>query len=456
MLVSGKSGEGKTALIEHFLKPLRQDRAVVVMSGRCYDRESVPFKALDTLIDALTGYLRSLPGEDAALLMPDDIAVLAQVFPVLQRVEVVAKRVSLTKFTEVDEQPTRQRAFRALRLVVNLISQMAPLVWFVDDLQWGDADSAEALFEVLRPPEAPQLLFLGSFRSDEAEDSPFLNTWNELQLDSLIDTLSSYLRSLGETQAALLMPDDIDVLAQLFPVLQRVSVVEQSANANLNDLDPKQIRQRAFVALRSLLKRISRSTFVVWFVDDLQWGDAESAEVLFEVLRPPEAPPILFLGSYRSDEREGSAFLNTWKALQRKHSVSFSDQELSVGPLSIEESTDLMVQLLGQDNPTIREQMQQLILETGSNPFLLTELVECFRNEKDQFELLEVHEVFARKLNRLPSEAGPLLDAVVVSGQALPLAEACQAAGFVRFMSNITVLCNLIGFSILCAQRKFS
>jgi Cdc6-like AAA superfamily ATPase len=73
VFISGRSGEGKTTLAEHFLSGLRDDRRRVVMSGRCYDRESVPFKALDALIDALASYLRSLPGEDAALLMPDDI-----------------------------------------------------------------------------------------------------------------------------------------------------------------------------------------------------------------------------------------------------------------------------------------------------------------------------------------------------------------------------------------------
>ena len=151
-----------------------------MMSGRCYDRESVPFKALDALIDSLGSYLRSLPGEDAALLMPDDISVLAQVFPSLQRVHVIAK-ASDRRSTGLDRQQVRQRAFRALRALLSRISRYTHAVWFIDDLQWGDADSAEALFEVLRPPEAPAVLFLGTYRSDEAADSAFLKKWNELQ-----------------------------------------------------------------------------------------------------------------------------------------------------------------------------------------------------------------------------------------------------------------------------------
>ena len=49
LFVDGKSGEGKTTLVEYFLDRLRDSSEVVVLSGRCYDRESLPFKALDSL-----------------------------------------------------------------------------------------------------------------------------------------------------------------------------------------------------------------------------------------------------------------------------------------------------------------------------------------------------------------------------------------------------------------------
>jgi serine/threonine protein kinase len=43
--VSGPSGMGKSALVEHFLDALFQTEDAVILSGRCYERESVPYKA---------------------------------------------------------------------------------------------------------------------------------------------------------------------------------------------------------------------------------------------------------------------------------------------------------------------------------------------------------------------------------------------------------------------------
>ena len=54
--VHGPSGIGKSALVQHFLDGVERRQDLVVLRGRCYEREAVPYKALDGVIDSLSQY----------------------------------------------------------------------------------------------------------------------------------------------------------------------------------------------------------------------------------------------------------------------------------------------------------------------------------------------------------------------------------------------------------------
>ncbi|MCA9664004.1 MAG: protein kinase, partial [Myxococcales bacterium] len=160
--VFGGSGMGKTTLVRHFLDGLREERDAVVLLGRCYEHESVPFKSVDSLIDSLCRYLRRLDSNDVDRLLPRDVRALARLFPVLDRVGSIARAPCVRGG---DERQLRLRAFAALRELLARIADRASLVLWIDDMQWSDGDSHALLLDLLSQ-SVPPFLLIASYRSN--------------------------------------------------------------------------------------------------------------------------------------------------------------------------------------------------------------------------------------------------------------------------------------------------
>jgi hypothetical protein len=173
LYVHGASGIGKTTLVQHFVDSLVRANRAVVLVGRAYARESVPYKGLDAVIDSLTRYLRTLGDAEVQQLITPDVFALARLFPVVERVEAIA-RLPYHAQEILDPVEVRRRAFAALRSLLGRIRTHRAVVVWIDDLQWSDADSAVLLEDLTGPPEAPPILLIASFRSEEIASHPFL------------------------------------------------------------------------------------------------------------------------------------------------------------------------------------------------------------------------------------------------------------------------------------------
>jgi eukaryotic-like serine/threonine-protein kinase len=213
VLVTGASGIGKTALIREFLNDDCAAKGVLVLESKCFEHESVRYNALDGVIDGLRAYLGRLSAEARARLTPRHARSLATLFPALS--DVLMRDTPGSQ--KLPEQPGARRrlGFHALRELLGRVCEQVPVVLFLDDLQWGDDDSARLLSVLLAPPDPPALLLLTACRSDERALSPLLRQldqsggpgWQPLEIavQALPDEDAKNLsrRLLGEDQREL-------------------------------------------------------------------------------------------------------------------------------------------------------------------------------------------------------------------------------------------------------------
>jgi tetratricopeptide (TPR) repeat protein len=245
-------------------------------------------------------------------------------------------------------------------------------------------------------------------------------------LDGVIDSLTRYLMALPKAKAEASMPRDVLALARLFPVMLQVDSVSNAPQREQEIPDPFTLRRRAFAALRELLGRISDRQPLLLYIDDLQWSDADSTTLLGEILRPPDAPPLLLVASFRSEDIEAKPFLRTLL----NSTGTGSRRELRVAPLNKEEARDLAHRLLGSSVPAMEPVVNSIIREARGNAFLLEQLARyASSSEQAATTGISLGVMLNARLRSLPRGTRQFVDALAVAGRPINPEVAYQAAG---------------------------
>jgi hypothetical protein len=309
--VSGAPGVGKTALVQSFLSRVEAEGSGDVLASRCHVNEQIPFKAVDRLVESVAALARGRRAEGGAFVdapvSGDDLgkllADLAGVGPD------VADRAAPSAAGLAQR---RAEAFARLRQMLQALSRLHPLVLFIDDVQWGDADSAQLLRAVLQgdPLEPPaKVLVVWTLRWD-SEDTPFVSEvrrsrmeqehrFERLRLDNLdAATAERLARALFET--------DEDALVR--------RVVEETGG------NPLLLTKAAQAGAR--LDEAPSGSLMESLIDADMRGMAPGARQLVNVLAVANLPLVLSV-ALRAVGQELDIY-NTVAALRRARLVSLS------------------------------------------------------------------------------------------------------------------------------------
>jgi hypothetical protein len=250
-------------------------------------------------------------------------------------------------------------------------------------------------------------------------------------LDSIVDSLVHYLRGLKSAELNAVLPRDIRALAQVFPVFWRIPAIGAAPAVRPAEITPQEIRRRAALALRELLARIGDRRVLILFLDDLHWGDTDSASLLTGLLMPPDPPVFLGIGCYRTEDAEESPFFKYLREARRGAPATHDEREITLGRLLTEEALDLAYRLLRPTGADRETMVHDVVYESAGRPFLIYELIEHLNGAAGGLEVdqpLELNDVLWHRIQRLPEESRRLLETVAIAGRPIRTVDAYRAA----------------------------
>lgn len=161
----------------------------------------------------------------------------------------------------------------------------------------------------------------------------------------------------------------VGVLTRLIPDLERIL----GRAPPLPELAPTASRARLVRVVQQFLRAVSSSGHpLVIFLDDLQWADLASLELLEAILDDSACERLLVIGAYRTSEVGAAHPLNsTLRAIEQTGRVS----AIELGPLGRGDVLRFIADTLSSNVESVAPLARILQAKTEGNPFFLIQLL---------------------------------------------------------------------------------
>jgi predicted ATPase/signal transduction histidine kinase len=167
------------------------------------------------------------------------------------------------------------------------------------------------------------------------------------------------------------------IVARLVPEIELVI----GAQPEVPLLPPEETRNRFREVFRRFLRVFARGAHpLVLFLDDLQWLDVASMELLTHLLVDAELDGMLLLGAFRSNEVEPDHPL--WTLADAVRRADIHVEELPILSLPANGIEQLVADLVQAQLDTVRPLAALVAQKAGGNPFFVRQFVASLIEEK--------------------------------------------------------------------------
>ncbi|QLE57953.1 AAA family ATPase [Nostoc sp. TCL26-01] len=119
---------------------------------------------------------------------------------------------------------------------------------------------------------------------------------------------------------------------------------------------------------------------LVIFLDDLQWIDSATLNLIELLLLDEQAQSLFLIGAYRNNEVNSTHPLVLTLSRLRQQGVVLG--EIVLTPLTLEPLSQLIAETLLQDAKTVRDLAQLVLQKTEGNPFFVNEFLKTLNSEE--------------------------------------------------------------------------
>jgi len=205
------------------------------------------------------------------------------------------------------------------------------------------------------------------------------------------------------------------------------------------ELPPQDARRRFQVVLRRFIGLFAqRDHPLALFLDDLQWLDAATLDLLEDLLTPPGVAHLMLIGAYRDNEVTPAHPLT--RTLEAIRHAGGSMREIALAPLASEHVRQLVADALRCDPAHAAPLAQFVHGKTGGNPFFIVQFLPALAEEgwlafnrqhaQWSWDLDRIHakgyrdnvvDLMVGKLNRLPLDTQLALQQLACLGNIAPV-----------------------------------